>query len=684
MFRIDSSVSSGFLPYGVRSSSPAAGAYRPDIDGMRAIAVVAVVLGHARIPGFGGGFLGVDIFFVLSGFLITGILFREAQSGGISLARFYERRVRRIVPALGVVLLASTLAAFVLFSPYELKQYASSLLASAGFVANLFFMAGTDYFSPRYETPLLHLWSLGVEEQFYIFFPLFLSWFLARRPIRLLVPALTFLLLLSLALSEFSVRTLPSAAGFYFTGSRAWELLLGAVVALAPSPALTPILDPKRLGAVGRELMALIALLLMTVPIFLFDPNTPWPGLHAVPPCTGTAILLALHRQDRTLVSRLLSTKPFVGIGLISYSLYLWHWPLFEFWRRWVLRTPTVTEYACLIGIAIGAAWFSWRYVERPFRRPEGRFDRRFMFRGAGLAGGLCLLLAVAVYAGSGFPSRFPPEVRQVYAALDGGQTPQLAGLGNLPKCYVRNHAPPYDFARCFRVAPDRLNIVVWGDSFVGNSYYGLYEEGRRVGVKVIEASHFDCRPVLDSRLVTRACAAFNRSILDHLNSRNMAVVLSARFFNHQELVPDLIRTARQIAGKGIPVFVVGASLEYREAGPFYVARYVETHDPRWIDSRCALKPGLRAFDRQLRAAFEGMPGVTYLSVLDSVCIDGRCPMIVDGHPVQVDFGHLSIRGSLLFGKRLWPAVEKGLARIKPPAHDGLALRTKCHTIDND
>ncbi len=642
--------------------------YRPDIDGLRAIAVGSVVLAHAQIPGFDGGFLGVDIFFVISGYLITGILLKDANLGRLSLLRFYERRIRRIVPALVVLLAASTLAATVLFSPYELRDYANSLLAATAFISNLFFMVGTDYWSPRYEVPLLHLWSLSVEEQFYLIYPFFLAW-MSRRP-RQLTCTLIALCIASFGLSELLAEVLPKntfwevfpdfepgTAAFYFTGSRAWELLLGAVAA-RPSARATQVWH--RLGTRGREALAAAGLLLVIVSIWLFNRHTAWPGLHALMPCSGTALLLALHANNRTLVSRVLSVRPLVHVGLISYSLYLWHWPLFEFFRRWVLRTPTPAEYAALIVLSCAAAWLSWQFVERPFRRSGGGIDRTMIFRAAAASALAMISVVAAIYAGGGFPGRFPPKVRNLYAILD-GRTP-WPRPDTVRDCHVHNYEAPYSFERCFRISPVHPNVVVWGDSFAGNYFHGFSEEGRSTGVTIIRASHANCLPVFDDRLVMRTCVAFNRAILAHLDRHIAGVVLATRIFYHQDLALALRETARTIARSGIPVIVMGPSLEYAHAGPFYIARYVETGDPRWLDSRSFLKPGLAEFDERLHSLFKGEHGVTYLSVLDLVCHGLRCPMVTEGVPVQRDFGHMTAPGSLLFAKTLWPVVRMAIS----------------------
>ncbi len=313
--------------------------YRRDIDGLRAVAVICVVLFHAGVPGFGGGFLGVDVFFVISGFLITGVLLTRTPSVA-SLLWFYERRIRRIAPALVLVLVASSLAAFVILSPFELQGYARTVVSATVFASNFDFMLLGNYFGiTAQELPLQHLWSLAVEEQFYLIFPLVL-WGLLRRPKKTVWIALGLVFAFSLAYSTLAAGMRPTQA-FYSPASRAWELLLGALVALRPLPSV----GPNRWSAV----LSVAALAAILVPVAFYSSTTTWPGLHAAIPCLGTAILLALHGNFRTPAAWLLRLKPLSFIGLISYSLYLWHWPVFIFYGRYVLRTITAAEYAIQI-----------------------------------------------------------------------------------------------------------------------------------------------------------------------------------------------------------------------------------------------------------------------------------------------------------------------------------------------
>src|SRR5215831_18847693 len=299
--------------------------YRRDIDGLRAVAVLAVVFFHARLPGFSGGFVGVDVFFVISGYLITGLIARDYQVGRFSFATFYFRRIKRIVPALLCVYVGSTLLAAVLMLPSDMVEFGQSLFASAAFVSNHFFYKLAGYFGGQSELkPLLHTWSLSIEEQFYLVWPVtFLL--LTRWRILRLSSFIGIASAVSLAASTIMVGYHKEAA-FFLAPYRAWELLLGAWLALLSR-------RPKIGGARRAELWTLIGLAMIVASIVLLDEAQNFPGLLALPACLGTALLIRVDPEQQPTVTRLLSTRLVVALGLVSYSLYLWHWPILAFAR---------------------------------------------------------------------------------------------------------------------------------------------------------------------------------------------------------------------------------------------------------------------------------------------------------------------------------------------------------------
>ena len=371
--------------------------YRAEIDGLRALAVIPVVLFHAGIAGFGGGFVGVDIFFVISGYLITSIILNEQAKDSFTLSGFYERRARRILPALMLVMLLSIIGAWVLLLPQELVEYGQSLAAVGVFASNILFWTQSDYFAQTSEyIPLLHTWSLAVEEQFYLIFPLFMIWSIAWVKSRRLA-VLVLVGIASLAFSEWAWRSAPEA-NFFLIPSRAWELLAGVFCALY--------LQYQQLNnSLLKQVGSGAGLLMLLYSITLFDKSIPFPSLYALLPVLGTALII-LCADKQTLTGKLLSLPPLVGIGLISYSAYLWHQPLFVFARLNSMEELTVTPLLGLSVLAFVLAYISWRWVEKPFR------NRNFLSRPQVLwIAFACSVLLIAIggvlVLGEGFSSRF-------------------------------------------------------------------------------------------------------------------------------------------------------------------------------------------------------------------------------------------------------------------------------------
>src|SRR5579863_4506512 len=353
--------------------------YRADINGLRGIAVILVVLYHLGIRSVRGGFIGVDVFFVISGFLISAIILSDVQAGKFSLGRFYERRIRRIGPALLFMMCGTIVLAYFYLLPSEMKNFAKSLLSAAFSSANIFFWSKSGYFDTSADTqPLLHTWSLAVEEQFYLVFPLLIMAIHKWAPKRLKL-AVVLLALTSLVVGSIQAFVSPSSA-FFLPFGRAWEFLLGTLLFLKVFPEF----EKRR----AREIAAASGLALILAAGLFYSPKTPFPGLSALVPCVGTALIIVAGTRSTTIVGRLLSTKPMVGLGLISYSLYLWHWPILVFQRLGTLLINVASAHvtqAVIFAVALTVSYLSWRFVEEPFRRNHPPIPRRILFSGAGI-----------------------------------------------------------------------------------------------------------------------------------------------------------------------------------------------------------------------------------------------------------------------------------------------------------
>ncbi|WP_425051861.1 acyltransferase family protein [Psychromarinibacter sp. S121] len=382
--------------------------YRPEIDGLRAVAVLPVVLFHAGVPGFGGGYVGVDVFFVISGFLITGLLLQDIQDDRFSILTFYERRARRILPALFVVMAACIPFAVALMLPGDIALFGRSVLAAGTFWSNILFWLETGYFAPTAEElPLLHTWSLSVEEQFYILFPLILL-ALVRWRRSWLVPGLLAMALASFALALWGARAWP-VANFFLSPTRFWELLAGALCTVAM---------PK---VRAHWLPAAAGLVMIAAAIAAYHGDLPFPSHYTLLPVAGTCLVL-LFASEAEPVGRTLALRGPVAVGLVSYSLYLWHQPVLVFAR---MRWPDGLHWTALVALfaLTGAlAWLSWRFVERPFRQRD-RVSRDAVFGLSLAAIGSFSALGAAVGYGDGWRTPYyailPADRRAMVRMID-------------------------------------------------------------------------------------------------------------------------------------------------------------------------------------------------------------------------------------------------------------------------
>jgi peptidoglycan/LPS O-acetylase OafA/YrhL len=485
--------------------------YRREIDGLRAIAVLPVILFHAGFSWFSGGYVGVDVFFVISGYLITSILLNDLDKGTFSIVKFYERRARRILPALFFVMLCCMPFAWMWLAPQELKNFSQALVAISFFSSNILFWRKSGYFGPAAEeNPLIHTWSLAVEEQFYIIFPimLLLLWRFGKRPIFYIIVFLSFT---SLALAEYGWRNHPSA-NFYLLPTRAWELGIGAICAFLLYH------QPVRKSSTA----SLIGLGLIGCSIFLFDETTPFPSLYAIIPVIGTALVI-LYADNKSLAIRVISNKFFVGIGLISFSAYLWHQPLLAFARIRSEIEPSPLLMLGLSFVSLILAAFTWKYIEQPFRTKPNTFakTRKQIFSYSAL--GTVLFFSTGIYGHlqDGLSSRSAPS----------GKT--FAEINVSEKTRV-NHGLNIDCEGEFTTSKncrtgDNPTVMVWGDSFAMHLMQAVRASESLGGRDVIQFTKSSCAPVFGLAKVGRTkswaegCIKFNNQVKDWL-SQNQTV----------------------------------------------------------------------------------------------------------------------------------------------------------------
>lgn len=437
--------------------------YRSEIDGLRAIAVIPVILFHAGVNGFHGGYVGVDIFFVISGYLISSILISEMQQGSFSLIKFYERRARRILPALFFVVLACFPLAWMYFIPRDFESFSASALAVVTFWSNMYFWGESGYFAPAAELqPLLHTWSLAVEEQFYIFFPvvLLLTWRFGRKTL-----AMIFVLTLfaSLLLAHWGAYNSPSAT-FFWLPTRAWELLLGSLVACLLL--FWPCNPPNWVNELG----SILGLLAIFVAFFMFDKTTPFPSLYALIPTVGTALVIFFARRN-TWVNHMLSINTLVAVGLVSYSLYLWHQPILAFIRY---TSFEFTSAHVLLGILLTLciSLFSYQFVEKPFRKSSSMTPRALF--GASVTGAFAIcILAVIGLSVPKEPLTVFAEYEEDREVLVAQSWATLRKLSADPTLGVENNSS--ESGLWFSEDDSRKNLLVVGNSHSKDMFNVLF-----------------------------------------------------------------------------------------------------------------------------------------------------------------------------------------------------------------
>lgn len=620
--------------------------YKAQIDGLRAVAVLPVILFHAGFTFFSGGYVGVDIFFVISGYLITTIILNDLAAGRFSVVNFYERRARRILPALFVVLLACLPFAWMWLDEEELKDFSQSLVAVSSFSSNILFWIKTDYFAPNAELwPLLHTWSLAVEEQYYLGIPLilWLAWRYARRAI---LPVFLIMVAVSFVAAATQVYDYP-AATFYLLHARAWELLAGGILAWL---AFGSKID---LSPTANQVLSLVGLALVLGSIFLFTERTPFPSAYAAIPVLGT-VLIILSAQPGTLACRLLSNRAMVGIGLISYSAYLWHQPIFAFARHRLVRPPTPLEYACLAALSLALAWLSWKYIEVPFR-DKSRIGRRgiFVFSLAGIVA--FASLGMIGHLRDGFPER----LQKIPHAAEFKQATVKNGWCFYSVDTIRSLPVGAEGVKCWlgvRRGDAGASGVLFGDSFAGQ-YEPFWDTvGKRAGLRLNAITTNWCYPAFSQeftgpkgRDAYRQCLYDREYVKKHLAAYDF-VVLGGHWAQiaEQGRLQDVIDAMDAIAASGKLVIVM-PSPKLHDLNPLSAYKksfmFGKPFSMETIGSQ--RDEQARAANLAVRNAAAKHANVVYIDRSDLFGVDGRSSDVdANGIPFALDTGHISIYGA--------------------------------------
>lgn len=623
--------------------------YRPDIDGLRALAVVPVLLYHVGFPVVTGGFIGVDIFFVISGYLITSIIFKEIRFGKFSFLSFYDRRFRRILPALFSVIIFVVVSGYGILLPSEYYKVGQSELFASISAANFLFFSSINYFEGE-TNPLLHLWSLAVEEQFYLIFPVVLVLgfkYLGDR-VQYLVILICIISFIMAAVTVYG----DSQAAFYLPQFRFWELLIGSVLATSG------VLPPS--GRLTRNLVALSGLLLVIGSILMIDRTTPFPGLSALPACAGTAMLImSASEKSGTIVSAMLAFAPFRFVGLISYSLYLWHWPIIVLMRQGgaflpMTIPPDSRGRILLLIMSFVAAILSWYFIERPFR--NGKRFQRLNVVVIGVAASLlfCLVGAVIMVSG-GFPKRFSQQVQNLAAFTEYDPAHSFRS----GTCFIDSKytSARFNVQACLPMSGHGLRILLLGDSHAAHLLPGLQQQFPEAIIGQVTVS--GCRPLTHQPLsVPKRCRDITQlGFTDGIERFRPDLVIMGGNWQPRDL-PALEVTLHELRSRNVNGLLVGPVPAYDAAVPKLLA--VALMRDRAGDVKGHLLSGLRELDHRL-SEIASRAGFQYASPLEALCSHSTLDCIVfadDNTPLQFDGSHLTASGSKTLFKKLKVVVR--------------------------
>lgn len=634
--------------------------YRREIDGLRALALLPVMLFHAGFETFSGGYVGVDVFFVISGYLITSIVLRSLDEGRFSVVEFYERRMRRILPALFLVLFVTFPFAWAWLLPSDMDRYSAALASVSLFASNILFWRGSGYFDAASELkPLLHTWSLAVEEQFYVLYPLLLLlvWSRGRKTFAWILGIGA---LISFALAEWAAPMRPSFT-FYLLPTRAWELALGALTALHLARYPLP-----SGGSHVRAAAGLLGLALIAFSVVAYDARTPFPGRLALAPTLG-AVLIICFADGRTWTGRLLGSRLLVGVGLVSYSGYLWHQPLLALARHRSLGHVEWPLAAGLIVASLALAALSWKYVEKPFR-DRGRIARSHVFAFAAAGSVVFLVVGLAGHRTDGFAFRLPADQHRFLARYD-NNLPALAFHMRELTHRFRDDCNFYDLgaelrgqplrkprpgiaSSCYTRDPARAHAVfLWGDSHAQQLHPGL-REALPPEWQILQVASSGCVARIEPTDQDDFCRRSNWFALKAIEAARPDVVILAQLDDHDEETILAIGTRLREAGVG-KVILAGPTPHWTTTLPAVVVRQA------WLDTPRRLRAGVDsrslALDARLKARLQHHPDVAYFSIVERMC---------DAEGCLVYLGDRLLDGLTSYDRsHLTPAASEWLAR---------------------
>lgn len=605
--------------------------YRKDIDGLRALAIIPVLLYHVGYNVFSGGYVGVDVFFVISGFLITKILVNDINNGAYSLITFYERRIRRIVPALACVIVFVLAASPFFLAPDEYSFLTREIIGTLLFSSNIVSYLKSGYFSTDAEQrPLLHTWSLGVEEQFYIVIPVILfftfKYFKSKIKFVLMLSALA-----SFAMSVLLTKIHPTSS-FYLLHTRFWELSAGALVAVEALKPSTSYLYKELLSAVG--------VVLILIAVFTFTPTMVFPGVIAIVPVLGATLIIL--NAENTITGKILSLRPFVFVGLISYSLYLWHWPLIVFSRdKYIVDLELSKE--VVVSASVLMAWLSMKFIEAPFRDKK-LYNRGKVFKHTGIAYTLILLVAISILPLKGWSNRLSPIKASILSA-----TQDYSPVRG--RCHFSGGVPSFEKYCILGEGSKTPGLFLWGDSHLAEISYALSEFE-----SLYTATYSACPPAVDFTSSERPmCFEHNKNVMGFiLKSKNIKTVIISANYNkyngdiYSGFLEGFNKTIRKLkaAGKNVIVLsqVPGAGVNV----PYSLANEVSVINKTFKYNDSVFK----------KIKIEKNTSIFHFE--DYLCTKGVCSMLYGDHPISFDDNHLSLSVAKDMAKYIYKMVNSG------------------------
>lgn len=642
--------------------------YRKEIDGLRAVAVLPVILSHAGISWFSGGYIGVDIFFVISGYLITSIILEEKKRNTFSIINFYERRARRILPALNVVLILTTIAAYIFMPANSLKEYSQSLVSVTTFSSNVFFYMTSGYFSQTSaEKPLLHTWSLAVEEQYYLFLPLMIV-LVGVLGERWLVSSVLLMAGASFIVAQVLLSTDAVDANYYLIFSRAWELFFGSIIAF---------ISLRKLHAVRwtMELLSIFGISMIAYSIVSFDNRTPFPGVYTLIPVLGACFII-VFADSKSFVGRILSHNVLVIVGLISYSLYLWHQPLFAFLRLKSIGEPSAYLFAVAIVCTFIFAFLTWKYIEKPFR-DKVRVTRAFIFQSSAASIAIFFSVGLAGHLHKGFESRFDMP----------SYTNSIKFSPKREECHTHgeNYLRPSEACKYFG---ENITWASFGDSHTIEPAYALAKRLERNNEGLVHLSFSGCSPSFLFEVKLPGCTQWIKESLTYLeNTKTVTNILlgfrysSFLYGGDHDFYPSLpdINPEFQFANLTRPLSAEEARELYWTSLEAIISKLIEAGKNIYIlypipelpvDIHKAITPfsvlgntTMLDLERSISTQYYFRRNEFIIRKLDSlafsehlhaikpfeiICDENFCPAVKGGTALYFDDDHLSVAGAML------------------------------------